>query len=201
MTIKEQLASFPGGFQLGEENSEELLKIFREIAETLICKGYIQTKSGDKSNQIYIDEVEFYYHEEKDGIKDPIMYHRNHDEYTSKSSNKTTSYFSEIGELNLHQSGIDIAFENEWKKFRASVLIRAFRVGLHGDSDNCSTHLYSAIFSGMSIFDGINISWVPDENDRLLAKDSENRVRVKKYNGYCKTEEDCNRKWRFKVRQ
>ena len=71
---------------------------------------------------IYLRIVEFYYHEEDGDVKDLIMYHRNN--YTVAGE---IPYFKCLS-FNSHDTGVDITFENEQKKIRASVLIRAYEV-------------------------------------------------------------------------
>lgn len=55
-------------------------------------------------------------------VKDPIMYHRNNNFIEGE-----IPYFKLLS-FNSHDTGVDITFENEEKKIRASVLIRAYEV-------------------------------------------------------------------------
>lgn len=199
MTLQEQLYNFKA-FNHQDANDPILLSQFGQIAQSLICNGYLQITSSNLTRQIYIDDAEFYFHEENGiGIIDPIMYHRNHPEYKIP---KTEEYYFKVGELHLHQSGIDITFENKDLSFRASILIRGYRIGLDGSTDTCSTHLYSDLFKGMSIFDGISIKWVNESNPsrNLDLNYSGVRQNVMMYDGYIKTDIPCNRKWRFKIK-
>lgn len=175
---------------------------FKELARHFICGGYIEVKSGKICRRIYIDDVEFYYHEEASaayGITDPIVYHRDHLQ-PERKKDKTETYFR-IGQLNLHQSGIDITFENEELHYRASALIRGYRIGTDGVSVPFSTHLYDDLFKDMSLMDGIKVMWVDKESlIRQLDPQAYTRQNVKKYNGFAKTEEPCDRPWRYKVK-
>ena len=105
---------------------------FKPCAEEILCGGYFLV------NGKYIIDlgcIELYYHEENGDIKDPIMYHTN---YTGSFSQffkgKELPYFK-FGSFNLHEVGVDVTFEKdkdeitgEEKKYRASFLIRSYRV-------------------------------------------------------------------------
>lgn len=102
-------------FYQSDDNLEERMK---ELASVFLYGGYINVRD---QYHIYLRIVEFYYHEEGD-VKDPIMYHRNN--YTVSGEIPYFKYLS----FNSHDTGVDITFENEKKKIRASVLIRAYEV-------------------------------------------------------------------------
>lgn len=91
----------------------------KELAKFFLYGGYINVRD---QYHIYIKTIEFYYHEEEGVIKDPIMYHRNN--YFIEGN---IPYFAPLS-FNSHDTGVDITFENEEKKIRASVLIRAYEV-------------------------------------------------------------------------
>ena len=101
------------------------------------------------------------------------MYHTN--AHTSKSrifklNNNGFPYFK-FGSFNLHQSGVDVTFENEEKKYRASFLIRSYRVlktddGLYPKNDNTqydphSTHIFDDMF--YSGYANTEIVWIPTD--------------------------------------
>jgi hypothetical protein len=96
---------------------------FKEIAQCFLYGGYYNVY--DKY-RIYIRTVEFYFHAEEGSefanIKDEIVYHRNN-HYVDGD----VPYFPFLS-LHAHSSGIDVTFENEAKKYRASALIRAYEV-------------------------------------------------------------------------
>ncbi|MGN1157014.1 MAG: hypothetical protein ACI4TK_12625, partial [Agathobacter sp.] len=115
--------------------------------------------------RIYPLEIEFYYHEEgEDGLKDPVMYH------TDDHEGKQLEYYP-LGSLNCHLSGIDVTFENEEKQYRASFLIRKYRVceyesGEWVEKKECEerpTYIYEDMFMNIPLFDGINVKWISSE--------------------------------------
>ena len=110
--LKEQIKKF-------YESGEKLESRMKDLAKYYLYGGYINVRD---QYHIYIKTVEFYYHEEEGDIKDLIMYHRN--KYFVKGD---IPYFTPLS-FNSHDTGVDITFENEEKKIRASVLIRAYEV-------------------------------------------------------------------------
>jgi Tfp pilus assembly protein PilZ len=110
--LKEQIKKF-------YESGEVLEARMKDLSKYFLYGGYINVRN---QYHIYIKTVEFYYHEEVGDIKDPIMYHRN--DYFVKGN---VPYFTPLS-FNSHDTGVDITFENEEKKIRASVLIRAYEV-------------------------------------------------------------------------
>jgi hypothetical protein len=75
------------------------------------------------------------------------------------------------GSFNLHQSGLDVTFENPDinKKYRASFLIRSYRLletkdgkyPLHDNTkyDHCSTHIFDDMFYEGISFSDTKIEW------------------------------------------
>ena len=109
-----------------EKKEKELSKQFGQLAERLLYGGYF---SVNNKITIYLEEIEFYYHQELEGgLKDPAMYH------TNAHQGQSLEYFVP-GSLNCHVSGIDVTFENEEKKYRASFLIRGYRVEQFNDGE------------------------------------------------------------------
>lgn len=162
---------------------------FERIAQHLIYCGHFEVRSNGKLiRSIYLDTVEFYYHEEGDGkIKDYIVYHRN----KNKTPNKHLEAFP-VGSLHTHVSGVDITFEDqsEEPEYRASVLIRAFHVEDHIQTkglprcpkvETHSTYLYNSLFMGLSINDDIQIKWVVDFKHTDSIPYTGYRVNVHKY--------------------
>lgn len=166
-----------------------LSQLFSKIAQHLIYCGHFEVSSNGKPVRcVYLDTVEFYYHEEGDGeIKDYIVYHRNKD--------KTPDVYLEafpLGSLNTHISGVDITFEDQSAepKYRASVLIRAFHIEECGDAkglhqypeiEKRSTYLYEHLFMEIPITDGIQIKWIVDTNHADSVPNKGYRVNVHKY--------------------
>ena len=94
-------------------------------------------------------------------------------------------YFT-IGSFNLHPSGVDITFENEKKKYRASFLIRSYRVLTNEEElinkeieyDPYSTHIYDDLFySGLllSTNERTKIEWIEyDKGGKIEQKTRKN---------------------------
>lgn len=139
---------------------DNLTEQFGIIAEIILCKGYLCF--GAK--HVYIRDVEFYYHEEDGGMKDPIMYHVN-----EKAPNDKRDYYK-IGTFNFHVSGIDITFENENEKFRASALIRGFSVDDPNSKnyENRPTYLYELFNNSITPFE--NCTCIKWEEEDIKAK-------------------------------
>ena len=105
-----------------KDQIEDLEKQFHQLAEYFLYGGYVRVLDRYR---IYIQRVEFYFHSEKDdknAIKDYIVYHRNYHHI-----NGTLPYFTPFT-FHAHASGFDIAFENPKAEYRASELIRAYEV-------------------------------------------------------------------------
>ncbi len=116
LKLKEKLKKFSS---IGKK-VEDLTKEFADLAPYFISGGYIKVR---EDYRIYPTTVEFYFHsEDKDGVHDPIVYHRN-----NKYVQGEIPYFP-MFTLHAHDSGYDITFENPAEKYRASVLIRAYQV-------------------------------------------------------------------------
>ena len=199
-----------------DQKLADLDKQFCQMAKELLYGGYFLIE-GKK--RLYLDDIEFYYHEEgSDGLKDPIMYHTNDNE----GKGNEIPYF-EMGRLNLHISGVDVTFENEAKHYRASFLIRGFHVDDH-EYDEHSTHVYDEmLYMGFPLGKPIEIEWVSEDQEgkeNYIPK-GEPRQNVAEYeykNGkYSKIEylekefdpnmyfrysgkiyKKCQRKWRFR---
>ena len=163
---------------------------FKRIAQHLIFCGHFEVRSNGKFIRcIYLDTVEFYYHEEGDGrIKDYIVYHRNKDKYPDDYLKAFP-----VGSLNTHVSGVDITFEDQSNtpEYRASVLIRAFHVReeehtkelLHcpEEVEKRPTYLYQDLFMGIPINEGVEIKWVVDSEYADSIPNKGYRVNVHKY--------------------
>ncbi len=168
-------------------NEDAVAECFKDCAKQILCEGYFLI-----NNDYIVDlgSIELYYHEEDGTIKDPKMYHTNDkipevfkkrlkenpiDQlpifYKELKENGGYPYF-EKGSFNLHQSGIDVTFENNDNKndkYRASFLIRSYRMFKKDDPnkdiilyDSCSSHLYDDLYySGLlSFLDTSTIKWV-----------------------------------------
>lgn len=174
-----------------EWDADAVAECFEPCAKEILLNGCFLVK-----NQYIIElgSIELYYHEENGPIKDYIMYHRENRicPKIKEYNNGELPYF-DFGSFNLHQSGVDITFENEQEKYRASFLIRAFRVVPAGDKvlnthilfDSRSTFIFDELFCG-GISWGHNaenpIKWVSCDNNISNIKLLKNpRRNVNKY--------------------
>lgn len=197
MTLKEKLSQF-----IGSESESDLSSKFNDLADNFLYGGYIQVRN---EYRIYIQTVEFYFHSEKeDGIKDPIVYHRN------GNGLDEVPYFP-LMTLHAHISGFDITFENPTLQFRASALIRAYEIkskdGKYlywnvskeafekSDTYKCntqSTYLYSFL-NGFALTDKAEtpeqqIIWIDSPREKCIApQPGKRRISPKAIN-----------KWRYK---
>jgi len=148
-------------------NADAVTQCFMPCAEGILCKGYFLI-NGEYI--IDIGAIELYYHEEEGYIKDYIMYHTNAHPYKSRMSEFAKGYpYFKLGRFNLHQSGLDVTFENPDDKYRASFLIRSYRLlkaenGKYPLNDNtkydhCSTHIFDDMFYDGISFSDTKIEW------------------------------------------
>ena len=122
-TLFEQLKAFDASHSDEVKQAyKELTGKFRILAKTFLYGGYIDVYG---KYRIYPRTVEFYFHEEDGIVKDWIVYHRNGN---PRYDGVDDVLFFPTMSLNTHDSGFDISFENEEKKYRASVLIRRYSV-------------------------------------------------------------------------
>jgi hypothetical protein len=173
-------------------DADAVAKCFEPCAKEILLNGYFLVKN---KYIIELGSIELYYHEENGPIKDYIMYHRENRIYSKiKEYNKGELPYFDFGSLNLHQSGVDITFENEQEKYRASFLIRAFRVIPKDDNvsnnqivfDSRSTYIFDELFySGILWGQGSEsaIKWVSCDNKNIenIALLREPRRNVCKY--------------------
>lgn len=242
MNLKNEVTKFNlranGGVDKDDKDGK-ISEAFKPIAE-MILSGYFKVSKNNSDSYVTVHPtcVEMYYHEEGEGddkIKDYIVYHRN----SNDGKNKKDIF--PIGILHNHVSGIDLTFEKEGEDgepIRFSALIREFWVnmenkkekedmykmkGIDGSSenkpDNKPTHLYDALYSQFSVFDGFSIHWedgkekkeikcigtrinVPqykfDENHKLKKAESKSKDDVKTLNNNYK---QCMRMWRYSINE
>lgn len=189
----------------GTWDEDAVAKCFKPCAEQILCKGYFLVNG---KYIIDLGAIELYYHEEKtNGIKDYKMYHTN-EQLPESFKKRLETYpieqlpifyrkikecgggypFFETGSFNLHQSGVDVTFENddnENDKYRASFLIRSYRMiekcDINKDIlyDPCSSHLYDDLYySGLLSFSSApTIEWV--EYDKGGNIEQKTRVNIK----------------------
>lgn len=183
-----------------EDNYSKLSESFRYIAETILS-GYFKVSKNNSDSYVTVHPtcVEIYYHEEGEcdnKVKDYIVYHRNSDDGKLKKD------IFPIGILHNHLSGIDLTFEGQGgdgEPIRFSALIREFWVNscnkkkdiyemnVLGNSseskpDKMPTHLYDALYSQFSVFDGFSIKWLDGtEDERKKIKCIGTRINVPQY--------------------
>lgn len=158
------LDSFQGVTEIKDEKEKlsHLSSQFEAIAKDVLLGGCFEINGV---RRIYPLEIEFYYHEEgENGLKDPVMYH------TADHEGKMLDYYP-LGSLNCHISGMDVTFENQEKQYRASFLIRKYRVceyesGEWVEKKECekrSTYIYEDMFMNIPLSDGITVKWISGE--------------------------------------
>lgn len=165
-------------------NEDAVAKCFEPYARKILCGGYFLV------NGRYIIDlgyIELYYHEEdrketQGKIKDPIMYHTNDRRPYSTYYKGIGKYpYFKYGSFNLHQSGVDITFENPDEEYRASFLIRSYRVMEITNNETAedikeklrnpvfpeynphSTHIFDDMFPNGVVFgndNNVKIKWV-----------------------------------------
>lgn len=170
-----------------------LEKLFEKLAKYLLYGGHFHCS---ERYDLYITSVEFYYHEEigdnDKRIVDPIMYHRN-------VKDKPVVPYLNVGTLYPHWSGVDITFEDDILQYRASALIRSYRIvqlkpeRLEIKESDLSTYVYDYLFDGLSVDKKETaINWIDDKvilsNCKVNAYKRKN-VNLFKYN-YEKTEDE-----------
>ena len=201
-------------------------KEFKNVAKAILSGHFRVQNSSNESErvEVYPTCVEIYYHEEQaNGVKDPIVYHRNR---KKKSGEDNPPVFTPKGVLHNHVSGIDITFESKANSknqyvtgiVRASALIREFSVKIWKTEDNKitekviekenrSTYIYEYLFGQFSIFDGFKITWEGDfeEKDlddiKLICNSRKNVMEYREPNSdeydYQKNGIECKRAWQF----
>lgn len=181
-------------------------KCFAPIAKYVLLDGYLLV---NKKYIIDFGAVELYYHEEDGNLKDYIMYHTNDHPAKSRIYQLHNGFpYFKIGSINPHQSGIDITFENDDNKedkYRASFLIRSYRV-LESENDlnnmdipfdSCSTHIFDDVFYEGISYDADNkttIEWIEYHKNGSYNEKGCPRVNVSTYrlNNKNKYEKDDN---------
>ena len=174
-----------------------LEKSFEKLAKYLLYGGHFHCS---ERYDLYITSVEFYYHEEigdnDKRIVDPIMYHRN-------VKDKPVVPYLNVGTLYPHWSGVDITFEDEKLQYRASALIRSYKIvqlkpeRFELKESDLSTYVYDYLFDGLSVDKKETaINWIDDKvilsNCKVNAYKRKN-VNLFKYN-YEKTEDETSSK-------
>lgn len=180
--ISKKLNTLLSEFRGAQGSLKKLKTDFQQIAGKLLYGGYyvVTDENNEVVRRVYLHNVEFYYHEEGSGaIKDYIVYHRN-PENPVKKPNPLPPF--PIGSLHTHVSGVDITFEDNRNPdnptYRASVLVRAFRVevvkevsgvSFPKEVDERSTYFYNALFMGVNVLDGkLSVHWCDNNVKRCI---------------------------------
>ena len=162
-TLENLLKEFDGRHLTESQLTEQ----FEMIAKAAIYGGHFRVNNED---DIYIVEVEFYFHSEDDNVSnvhDFAMYHRG-----------TVDWFP-IGSLHPHRSGIDVTFERQGA-YRASFLIRKYAI----EDKIISTPSYLPEdligYTGCVLGDGPQIEWKDTNYDDAPLKRNP-RIKVRAY--------------------
>lgn len=200
-----------------------------------ILAGYFKVFSKEDGKtivrEIHPTAIELYYHEEGAGrFKDPIMYHTNdrkradHPDFFEKRGIESIPYFP-IGSINPHTSGIDITFENPELKYRASFLIREYKIKYENGKElpvKNSTEIYDdMLIKGIPLE---SADWVEWHDDGIIAEERIERCWRRNVSAYVEVSPDnwrkdtdiegkeyftlsgvkyvkCPFKWQFKVKK
>ena len=199
-SLYSKLEEFSGVVHIKDYSQKyvELQKQYSYIAEHAFFGGYFEVNN---KRRIYPTDIEFYYHEEDaDGLKDPIMYH------TDDHEKKKLEYYP-LSSLNFHMSGLDVTFENKKMNYRASFLIREYKVCDFNGKDwvetkgneNRSTYIYEDMLMNIPLSEGVNIRWIdsPSEKEASWEPVVSSRINVANYvtdteGSYIKEEIDKN---------
>lgn len=184
------LKDFTGVVDVSEEEKEDVLqKQFASLARKVLYGGYFLING---IRRITLQDIEFYYHEENEnGLKDPAMYHTSDHE-----KDKNLPYFP-LGAFNCHVSGIDITFENPEKKYRASFLMRGYKMEVFEDGcwkeekkhEKRPSYLYEDLMKGMPLNNPLTIEWI---NEGTEMNDAEVGISCRlNVPAYKKNEQDC----------
>ena len=146
--------------------SEAIALCFEPCAERILAGSFRVTNAeGEKplARIIKPTAIELYFHEEGEGrFKDPIMYHTNDRKVWNKASYFRDRGIEElpyypIGSLNPHTSGIDVTFENAKERYRASFLIREYKVTYESGKE-------AIVKNSTEIYDDMLLNGIPLDN-------------------------------------
>lgn len=164
-TLSQLLKEFDGR----SLNEVQLTDEFEKIAKSVIYGGHFRVNDDF---DIYIHEIEFYFHSENESescIRDWAMYHRG----------ANIEYFP-IGSLHPHRSGVDVTFERKGS-YRASFLIREYQIEkniIKSPSYLCEDLIG---YTGCILGDGPCILWKDDPYDDSANVSKNPRINVRAY--------------------
>lgn len=140
-----------------KEREKSLMPAFQQIAGKLLYGGHfaVTDKNGDVIRNVYLHSIEFYYHEEGDGlVKDYIVYHRNPDNPAYRASALV-------------------------RAFRVEVVKETAGVPFFVEVDERSTHFYNALFMGVNVLDGkLLVQWIDNNVQHCVIPHTEPRHNV-----------------------
>ena len=201
---KKSVSSFPSP-EKRVDYADAIAECFIPCAKRILA-GHFEVKNNvggaNITREIYPTVIELYYHEEDDGgFQDPIMYHTDYRKRSELKAKRETYFtltgidslpYYPIGSLNPHTSGIDVTFENSEKHYRASFLIREYKVIYENKKERTvenSTEIYDDLLLNGITLDNANwIDWVDGKEEAQL-KDRSWRRNVPDYERDPKTPE------------
>ena len=140
-----------------KEREKSLMPAFQQIAGKLLYGGHfaVTDKNGDVIRNVYLHSIEFYYHEEGDGlVKDYIVYHRNPDNPAYRASALV-------------------------RAFRVEVVKETAGVPFSVEVDERSTYFYNALFMGVNVLDGkLLVQWIDNNVQHCVIPHTEPRHNV-----------------------
>lgn len=190
-------------FNLRNTTKETIQDEFMKIADIALNEGYFLV---NKKKKIYPVEIEFYIYGERESDQDQEwmcdfnMLHRHYDKINRKNpvddKDNYVDYFPEECSLYPHKYGVDVTFEKESLQYRASFLIKKYRIDdPKGEIQEETTYLSEEMF-GYAPFgkDGLqlDIKWNDDPSIRTGIQDPQPRIKFHKKNN-----ELDKKKWRF----
>ena len=140
-----------------KEREKSLMPAFQQIAGKLLYGGHfaVTDKNGDVIRNVYLHSIEFYYHEEGDGlVKDYIVYHRNPDNPAYRASALV-------------------------RAFRVEVVKETAGVPFSVEVDERSTYFYNALLMGVNVLDGkLLVQWIDNNVQHCVIPHTEPRHNV-----------------------
>lgn len=182
-------------FKGAQGNEAYLKEAFEQIAKAAFYTGYtgcfLINKGQDDQYKIKLTCIEFYYHEDNGGIKDPKKYLKGEEEFGYP-----------LGALCHNPSGIDVLFDSPNKEYHASFLIRGYKAIQKGKPDyenNKKSRKWNTqdvwydLMGGANMLDKgtFSIEWVDEESDEQNVVYTMERVNLEGQ------DRKYNRKWAY----
>lgn len=179
-------------FKGAQGDESHLAKSFERIAKAAFYSGYFLVNKGRNDEyKIKLTCIEFYYHEDNGGIKDPKKYLKGEQEFGYPT-----------GALCPNPSGIDVLFDSSSKEYHASFLIRGYKAIQNGKSDYENNQkskkwntqdVWYDLLGGANMLDTgtFSIEWVDEESDEPNVVYTMERVNLEEQ------DRENNRKWAY----